>query len=208
MSDPNTLSMKRAETPATSTAPDRDGRNGGVLDRVKQNATAQLSQQKDRGIDALGSVAQAVRSTTQRLRDDKHETIANYVDQAADHVDSWSRQLKEKNVDELVTDVQRLARRQPAIFIGSAFALGVIGARFLKSSRGDDNGASGGGWQRAQEQSRALNLGGEAEMAFAADEAAIPDVTAATPNARASVNDNAGSRSGRSRKSNSRTERS
>jgi hypothetical protein len=207
MSDPNTLSMKRAETPATSTAPDRDGRNGGVLDRVKQNATAQLSQQKDRGIDALGSVAQAVRSTTQRLRDDKHETIANYVDQAADHVDSWSRQLKEKNVDELVTDVQRLARRQPAIFIGSAFALGVIGARFLKSSRGDDNGASGGEWQRAQEQSSALNLGAEAEVAFAADEVAIPDVTAAGPTARASVNDNAGSRSARSRKSSSRTER-
>jgi hypothetical protein len=227
MSDSNTPSTKRAEMRTTSTAPDRDARNGaesmtaqrgqnatgapgngGVLDRVRQSATAQLSQQKDRGIDALGSVAQVVRSTTQRLRDEKHETIARYVDQAVDRVDTWSRQLKDKNVDELLTDVQRLARRQPAVFIGSAFALGVLGARFLKSSRRDENGASGGEWQRAQEQSRALNLGEEAEVAFAANEVAVPDVSAAGPSARASVGDNAGAGSGRSRKSNSRTERS
>ena len=31
-------------------------------------------------------------------------------------------------------DAQRLARRQPALFVGGAFALGLLGARFLKSS--------------------------------------------------------------------------
>ena len=41
------------------------------------------------------------------------------------------------DVDELVGDVQRLARRQPAVFVGSAFAVGLISARFLKSSRND-----------------------------------------------------------------------
>jgi hypothetical protein len=33
-----------------------------------------------------------------------------------------------------------LARRQPAVFIGSAFALGLVGARFLKSSRQQSEG--------------------------------------------------------------------
>ena len=111
---------------------------GGIVNRVKASATAQLTTQKDRGIDALGSVTQAVRSTTQKLRDERHDTIATYVDQAADQIETWSRQLREKDVNEILTDVHRLARRQPAAFIGSAFALGLIGARFLKSSRQRD----------------------------------------------------------------------
>ena len=34
----------------------------------------------------------------------------------------------------MVTQVEQYARRQPAIFLGGAFALGLLGARFLKSS--------------------------------------------------------------------------
>jgi hypothetical protein len=110
------------------------GNGSGIVDRVKDTATRQLTSQKERGTDVLGSVAQAVRTSTQRLRDEKHDTIASYVDRAADRIESWSGRLKEKDVDELVSDLQRLARRQPAVFIGSAFALGLVGARFIKSS--------------------------------------------------------------------------
>jgi hypothetical protein len=106
----------------------------GMMDRVRERATAQLSSQKDRATDGLGSVAQAVRQSTQHLRDSKHESIAQYVDKAADQIDKWSNELRNRDVNELVNDVQRFARQQPALFVGSAFALGVIGARFLKSS--------------------------------------------------------------------------
>ena len=47
----------------------------------------------------------------------------------------FSERLKNKDVTELLNDAQRLARRQPALFVGGAFALGLLGARFLKSSR-------------------------------------------------------------------------
>ena len=110
-------------------------RSAGIVDRVKESAAAQLTTQKNRGTDALGQVANAVRSSTQKLREERQETIAGYVDKAADHIDNWSRRLREKDIDELMSDVQRLARRQPAVFIGSAFALGLVGARFFKSSR-------------------------------------------------------------------------
>jgi len=108
------------------------------VDRVRDKAAAQLSSQKDRATDGLGSVAQAVRQSTQQLRDQKHDTIAGYVEQAADQIEKFSQRLRDKDVGELLDDAQRLARRQPAVFIGSAFALGVIGARFLKSSSEDD----------------------------------------------------------------------
>ncbi|MGH9309596.1 MAG: hypothetical protein ACRD1U_09500 [Vicinamibacterales bacterium] len=110
----------------------------GIVDRVREKANAQLATQKDRATDGLGTVAQAVRQTTSQLRDQHHDTVAGYIEQAADQLERFSTRLKEKNVNELVRDAQDLARRQPALFIGSAFAVGLIGARFLKSSRADD----------------------------------------------------------------------
>jgi len=44
--------------------------------------------------------------------------------------------------------VQQFARRQPAVFFGAAFGLGLLAARFMKSSpgRGEDmRGRFGGG---------------------------------------------------------------
>ena len=110
-------------------------RSSGIVDRVKQSAAAQLTTQKNRGTDALGQVANAVRSSTQKLREERHDTIAGYIDKAAGQIDTWAQRLREKDIDELMSDVQRLARRQPAVFIGSAFALGLVGSRFFKSSR-------------------------------------------------------------------------
>ena len=110
------------------------GQPAGIIGRVRNSASAQLSQQKDRATDGLGSVAQAVRQSTQQLREQQHETIAQYIEQAADQLERFSTRLREKNVSELVDDAQRFARQRPAVFVGSAFALGLIGARFLKSS--------------------------------------------------------------------------
>lgn len=109
----------------------------GLVDKVRERASAQLTSQKDRALDNLGGVAQAVRKTTQTLREQQHGTLASYVDQAADQIERFSQNLKNKDVGELVNDAQRLARRQPALFVGSAFALGLLGARFFKSSSPD-----------------------------------------------------------------------
>jgi hypothetical protein len=228
MAEPNSSSI----TPATATGdatefrsgsgprpaaggghnPPVQQKHGSVIDRVKESATARLTTQKDRGTEALGSITQAVRSSSQRLRDEKHETIAAYVDQAADQIETWSRRIKEKDLAELVTDVQRLARRQPAVFIGSAFALGLLGARFLKSSGPDDDLGNddslraryGGGTRRSAASDR---VGANAEVAIGAHEVAISDESGAASGAQRSAGTNYGSRSTRTRKSGSGTEK-
>jgi exonuclease VII large subunit len=105
------------------------------MGRAKDGASAQLSAQKNRATDGLSSVAQAVRQSTQQLRDQQHDTIAEYVDQAAQQIEQFSNRLRQKDVGELLDDAQRLARRNPGLFIGGAFALGILAARFFKSSR-------------------------------------------------------------------------
>jgi ElaB/YqjD/DUF883 family membrane-anchored ribosome-binding protein len=116
------------------------------MDRLRNGAASQLDTQKDRASDGVSSVAQAVRHSTQQLRDNRHETIAQYVDQAVDGVERFANRLKEKDVNELVRDAQQFARRNPAVFVGTAFAIGVVAARFLKSS---NRGTSSeyGGWR-------------------------------------------------------------
>jgi hypothetical protein len=125
--------------PATASgaagASQADRTSHGFADRVKERASAGLSNQKDRASEGLGTVAQAVRQSTQQLRDQNHETIARYVDQAAEQIERFSSTLRQKDINDIVNDASRLARRQPALFIGSAFAIGLLGARFMKSSR-------------------------------------------------------------------------
>jgi hypothetical protein len=118
----------------STSSPNAGEHNSGIVERVKETATSQLTAQKDKATDGLGSVAQAVRQTTQNLRDQQHDTVAQYVERAADQIERLSNGLKNKDVAELLDDAQRLARQQPALFIGGAFALGLVGARFLKSS--------------------------------------------------------------------------
>ena len=119
----------------------------GLMDKVRNSATSQLGTQKDRATDGLGSVAQAVRQSGQQLRDQQHDTIAQYIEQGADYLERFANGLKEKNVNDLMRDAQDMARRRPALFIGSAFALGLFGARFLKSS---GNNGTNGGWSGAR----------------------------------------------------------
>jgi DNA-binding MurR/RpiR family transcriptional regulator len=100
-----------------------DGWSHGVIDRVKEGATARLEAQK------------AVRKTTDTLRNEKHDTAARFVEQTADQLQRLSTELREKDVTQLVDEAARLARRQPAIFVGLSFAAGLLTARFLKSSQ-------------------------------------------------------------------------
>jgi hypothetical protein len=122
----------------TSTTLPTQGHTGegdnGIMGRVRERAAAQLNTQKDRATDGVGNVVQVVRNATRELRDQHHETMAEYIDRTVAQVERFSSRLKNKDVTELVQDAQTLARRQPALFIGSAFALGLLGARFFKSS--------------------------------------------------------------------------
>jgi hypothetical protein len=113
---------------------DATSRKSGIVEKVRDTAASQLTNQKNRATDGLGSVAEAVRQTTQQLKDQNHDVIARYTEQAAHQIDRLNQRIREKDIDELMSDAQRLARRQPALFIGGAFALGLIGARFFKSS--------------------------------------------------------------------------
>ena len=118
----------------------------GIVNTVKDRATAQLSTQKGRATEGLDVLASAVRQTTQQLRSDQHDTIAEYVDRAAEQLEKFSASIRNKDVNDLMRDATQFARRQPALFIGGSFVVGMLAARFLKSSRQDGMESAAGGY--------------------------------------------------------------
>ena len=121
-------------------------RPSGILNQVRDKAASQLNEQKTRATDSLGSVAQAVRQSTHHLREQQYDTVAQFVERAADQIERFSNHLRERDLNDLVSEAQRFARQQPAVFIGSSFAAGMLAARFIKASRPtrsfDDRGYS------------------------------------------------------------------
>lgn len=81
----------------------------------------------------LGSVADVVRQTTQEVGGD-NQTLTHYGDRIAEQIEGVSSYLDQHSIDDVLSDVQNFARRQPAVFLGGAFMLGIMVGRFLRSS--------------------------------------------------------------------------
>jgi hypothetical protein len=106
-----------------------------LVDQARTQVKTQLTNQKEKAAESLGGVAEAIRQTGSTLENQEQPMpMGRYVNQAADVVDNVAQYLRTKDLDEMFHQAEDLARRRPAVFIGAAFALGFMAARFLKSS--------------------------------------------------------------------------
>jgi hypothetical protein len=92
---------------------------------------SQVSKQAGKGATDLGEVASALRKTSEGM---ENNMIAPYVVKAADQVERASHYLRNANLRDVARTVEDFAKREPALFLGGAFALGLMGSRFLNSS--------------------------------------------------------------------------
>jgi len=133
-----------------------DSARESISDAATQAGTkvvAGINSQKARAADGLGSVADALRQSGETLRSKDPQTpLTQYISGAADQVERLSGYLRSNSVNDMVTGLEQFARRQPALFIGTAFMLGLLGARFLKSSgRSESSGDNYEGARTAQQ---------------------------------------------------------
>ena len=112
-----------------------------LVDSATQVAETQATTQKDRAAETLGTVAQSIRDAGSGMREQQPQ-IASFAEQAASRVEDVSTFIRDHDVRDLVGEAERLARREPLLFLGGAFALGFVAARFLKASapQGSGNG--------------------------------------------------------------------
>lgn len=110
-----------------------------LVDQATEQTKPQVESQKERAADSLETTARAMRQTSRHLREQDEEKASQYIDRAAGQVERFADYLRERNLNELVSDVEHYAQSQPALFLGGTFALGLLATRFLKSSRQRSN---------------------------------------------------------------------
>jgi hypothetical protein len=101
--------------------------------QANEKARGLVSDQKDYLAGQLGGVAQAM----DRVAGDLEETddaSARYARLLADNAKKLSTSIRDKSIDDLMTDAQDFGRRQPAMFLGAAALLGFAASRFLMAS--------------------------------------------------------------------------
>jgi hypothetical protein len=114
--------------------------------QARDSAGTSLTQSRSQAADRISGIAEAVRGTSERLRSDNQPSVANLTDSLADQVERLSSYLRDRDLTEFRRDLEGFARRQPAVAVGVALALGMLGARFIKSSQrqGDASRRAGG----------------------------------------------------------------
>jgi hypothetical protein len=99
-----------------------------------QMAQAQVERRKHRVAEGVHTVGEALRLGAQQLRQRGEPKDTQYVERLAGQVDRVSGFLERGNTREMARDVEHFARQNQALFLSGTFALGLLGARFLKSS--------------------------------------------------------------------------
>jgi hypothetical protein len=112
---------------------------GDVYETVADKAASTIDEQKAGLTGKLSDVAETVRRLSGTLHDAEaddpvSEYAAKYTDTAAQKIDSVARYFDNADLKAIARDLESYARRNPAVFLGSAFAIGIMAARFLKSS--------------------------------------------------------------------------
>lgn len=104
-----------------------------------KKATEVIEEKKGDLAGGLTSVAESIKQVGENLRETDSQnqitqTAAKYSDGLAQQIEKVSNYFENKDVREMVGDAERFARRNPALFVGAAFGIGFLAARFLKSS--------------------------------------------------------------------------
>jgi hypothetical protein len=105
-----------------------------LAEQAQTQAKSRLVSQKQRATQGLGSLTNALDQTSQQLRQQGQESMAQYTAKAADRVEHVVGYLDQRDVNQLMGEAQEYARKHPATFLAGAFAVGVAATRFLKSS--------------------------------------------------------------------------
>jgi ElaB/YqjD/DUF883 family membrane-anchored ribosome-binding protein len=121
---------------------------GSLFDKAKSTAQDRVRSAavsgKTQAVEMVGGLAQSLLLAGQQLQD-QQSPAAKIVEQAADRLDRATRYLENTEPEQLIQRTETWARQNPALFIGAAFIVGALGARFLKSSPPPTSGYNGDG---------------------------------------------------------------
>lgn len=105
-----------------------------AVHQAQQKAESAATDQKEQAANRLDSVAESLYRSGRELRDQDEGQLGAYVEKAATQIEGFSAYLHDRNINQLLNDVQGFAKQQPELFTVGALAAGFLVGRFFKSS--------------------------------------------------------------------------
>jgi hypothetical protein len=118
---------------------------GEAMSQAQGQIESAVSEQKSAGANYIGSIAQAAERAAGEF-DQSLPIAADYIRQASEQIQGVADTVRDKDLRELLGEVENFARKQPALFFGGALILGFAALRFLKSSAPSSPSASVGSY--------------------------------------------------------------
>lgn len=84
--------------------------------------------------ESLDKLAGSAKAAATQLEGDDVGQVSRYVSELADSMTRFSASLRDKSGDEILGDVARLARENPALFVTGSVAIGFALTRFARAS--------------------------------------------------------------------------
>ena len=111
-----------------------------LASKASEKLLNSVEEQKAAGAVFVSGMAGALRRAANEFGEVPQ--AAQYIRLAANQIDSVSDAFRKRDLNQLVSDVQGFARRQPTAFLGIAVLAGFAAVRFLKTSTGTSAGSS------------------------------------------------------------------
>ena len=113
---------------AKDVAQDAQARGSALVEEVENRAASVVQSQKDGLAGRLDDMAQAVHRSGEQL-EGHQDWIAGLVERGADEIATLAKILRTNDLRSLMGNLEDLARRQPALFVGASLAAGFALAR-------------------------------------------------------------------------------
>lgn len=112
---------------------------GHLAERAADVGLQQADRAREQTASGLNRLADSVRRVSTDMESEQ-PGIANLASTAAEQTERMASFLRETDARQLIHSVEDVARRQPLLFVGGAFLLGVAASRFIKAAGGGSQG--------------------------------------------------------------------
>ena len=116
---------------------------GQIAERATNIGYTRADTGREQVAEGLTTLASSIRRASSDIQAEQ-PALANVTDTAAEQTDRVARYLQQTDAREMVRNVEDLARKQPLLFLGGAFILGLAASRLLKAASGGSQTDAGG----------------------------------------------------------------
>src|SRR4051812_27440263 len=105
-----------------------------AMGQTREQLRDQISARSSQAGAQVSSAATALRRTGEQLRNEGQGSVANAIEAAAERSERLGSYLTHSDGEQMLRDVEDLARRQPWLFAAGSAAVGSLASRFMKAS--------------------------------------------------------------------------